>query len=54
MIEQQVDKELVATYIQQHLPSNERKACAQLQQKLGDVFDQGVFDLTLLRLIAQA
>jgi 2-oxoglutarate ferredoxin oxidoreductase subunit alpha len=38
VVEQQVDKELIAAYIQQHLPPYKRKACAQFQQKLGDVF----------------
>ncbi|MOA08031.1 hypothetical protein D3C78_1277650 [compost metagenome] len=54
VVEQQVNEEFVAAYIQRYLPPDKRKACAQLQQKLGDVFDQGVFDFAFLRLIAQA
>ena len=53
VIEQQVNEKLVATYVQQHLPTDKGKAGAQLQQKLGHVLDQSIFDLTLLRLIGQ-
>ena len=49
VIEQQVDEELVAAHVQQHLPAHECKTGSQFQQKLGDVFDQGAFDLALLR-----
>ena len=51
MVEQQVDKKLVAAHVQQHLAANKGKACAQLQQEFGDVFDQGGFDFALLRFI---
>ncbi|MNI70254.1 hypothetical protein D3C73_1260560 [compost metagenome] len=54
VIEQQVDEELVTTNIQQHLLADEGKACAQFQQELGDMLDQSVFDLTLLRIKRQA
>ena len=37
VIEKQVDEELVAAYVQQHLPADEGKARPQLQQELGDV-----------------
>ena len=40
---------LVAAHVQQHLAANKGKACAQLQQEFGDVFDQGgQFDFALL------
>lgn len=53
MVEQQVDEELVAADIQQHLPPDERKARTQLQQEFGDMFDQGVFDFAFASLTAQ-
>lgn len=53
VIEQQVDEELIAAYIQQHLPANEGKTCAQLQQEVSDMLDQGVFDFALLCILAQ-
>jgi hypothetical protein len=53
VVEQQVDKKLVAAHIQQHLPPDEGKARAQLQQEVGDVLDQDVFNFALARLFAQ-
>lgn len=40
VIEQQIDEELVAAHIQQHLPADEGEACTQFQQKFGDMPDQ--------------
>ena len=54
VVEQQVDEKLVSAHIQQHLPPDEGKARAQLQQEFGNVFDQGVFNLPLLRHIGQS
>lgn len=54
MVEQQVDEKFVAAHVQQYLPSDEGKASAQFQQKFGDMFYQGVFDLTLSGFAAQS
>jgi hypothetical protein len=50
---EQVDEKLVAAHIQQHLPPDERKARAQLQQEFGDMLHQGVFDRPLASLAAK-
>jgi hypothetical protein len=54
VIEKQVDEELVAAHVQQHLPADEGEAGTQFQQELGDVLHQRAFDLALLRLVGQA
>ena len=51
VVEQQVDKKLVTSHIQQYLPAHKGKTSAQLQQKLGDMLDQGPFNRSLLRLM---
>ncbi|MNL15685.1 hypothetical protein D3C87_1366890 [compost metagenome] len=54
MIKQQVDEKLVTAYVQQHLLADEGKARSQFQQKVGNVFNQSVFDLALLGIKSQA
>ena len=54
VVEQQVDKKLIAAHVQHHLPPYERKTRAQLQQEFRHVLHQGVFDLALLCLVGQA
>jgi hypothetical protein len=53
VVEQQVYEKLLASHIQEHLPSDEGKARAEFQQEVGDVLDQRGFDLPFLRLLAQ-
>ena len=54
VVKQEVDEEFVATYVQQHLPTDEGEACTEFDEEIGDVFDQGIFDFTFLRFIGQA
>lgn len=53
VVEQQINEELIATHIQENLLADERKTSAQLQHKVGDVFDQGIFYVALLRIQGQ-
>jgi hypothetical protein len=53
VVQEQVDEELVAAHVQQHLSPDEGKACTQFEQKFGDVFDQGMFHFALLCFVGQ-
>ena len=53
VVKQQVDEKFVPTHVQQHLPPDKGKARTQLKQEIGNMFDQCVFDFTLLRLVGQ-
>ncbi len=54
MVEKQVDEEFIPRHFQAKLATDEGKPCPQLQQKAGDVADEGVFDVALVGLIAKA
>ncbi len=53
VVEEQVDKELVAGHFQPELPPDKGKACPQFQQKAGDMANQTVLNLALVGIVAQ-
>ena len=51
VIEQQVDVEVIAAYVEVVLVAEERKAGSQLQQELCHILDQCLFDVTLYHVL---
>jgi hypothetical protein len=45
VVEEQVDKEVVASHLQVNLPSHISESGAELQEEVGDVIDQSLLDL---------
>src|SRR5437762_3888882 len=52
MVKKQIDVEIVAADLQMILLSDESKSCPHLKQKFGDMLHKGIFNLPLLRFLA--
>lgn len=48
MVEEQVNVKVALTDVKMHLTTDERETGAELDQKPGDVLDQGLLDLALM------
>lgn len=53
VVKQQIDEKFIPAHFKTELPPDIGKAAAELQQKTGDVFDQRLFDVALVRFFAK-
>jgi hypothetical protein len=54
MVEEEINKEIVASNFKLHLSANEGEASSEFNEKMGDVFNEGGFDGALLGLLTES
>src|ERR1019366_10773933 len=53
VIEEQINAEFLATYLQRILATHKREPCAEFQQKVAEMINQGAFQIPLVRLFGE-